>query len=111
MFLERRSHGVGFYDFAKDEESRQEQMKALSDLRDKVPVDLTFNRRKEAISESSTGSCHVTFTHSMPSFHSPILSQSCSDLLLFPTHSKTDENFHRTQIVSPSYHFYNVADA
>ena len=35
-FTEKRTHGAGFYDFAKDEESRQEQLKALDELRNQV---------------------------------------------------------------------------
>ena len=35
-FVEKRTHGVGFYDFARDEESRQEQLKALDELRNQV---------------------------------------------------------------------------
>lgn len=33
---EIRTHGVGFYQFAKDEESRKEQLDTLNDIRDKV---------------------------------------------------------------------------
>lgn len=33
---EIRTHGVGFYQFAKDEESRKEQLDTLKDIRDKV---------------------------------------------------------------------------
>ena len=36
LLAEIRTHGVGFYQFAKDEESRQEQLGALKDMRDKV---------------------------------------------------------------------------
>jgi hypothetical protein len=36
IFTEVRTHGVGFYQFAKDEESRKEQLDALKDLREKV---------------------------------------------------------------------------
>ena len=41
-FLEKRTHGVGFYDFAKDEESRQEQLKALDELRNQVKLTCTL---------------------------------------------------------------------
>lgn len=33
---EVRTHGVGFYQFAKDEESRKEQLDSLKDIREKV---------------------------------------------------------------------------
>ena len=36
LLAEIRTHGVGFYQFAKDEESRKEQLEALKDMRDKV---------------------------------------------------------------------------
>lgn len=36
VFAEVRDHGVGFFGFAKDEETRQEQLDALKELRDQV---------------------------------------------------------------------------
>ena len=42
FFAEKRTHGVGFYDFARDEESRQEQLKALDELRNQVKLTRTL---------------------------------------------------------------------
>ena len=36
VFAEIRSHGVGFYQFAKDEDTRVDQMDALHKIRDQV---------------------------------------------------------------------------
>ena len=36
LFAEIRTHGVGYYQFAKDEETRKEQMEDLSKLREEV---------------------------------------------------------------------------
>lgn len=36
LYLEIRSHGVAYYQFATDEEKRQEQLAALNKLRDQV---------------------------------------------------------------------------
>lgn len=38
MYLEIRSHGVAYYQFATDEEKRQEQLAALNKLRDQVSI-------------------------------------------------------------------------
>ncbi len=47
---EKRKHGVGFYDFAKDEESRQEQLKAFSQLRNQVRSSWRFSFSTHQIS-------------------------------------------------------------
>ena len=36
LFIEVRSHGVGYYSFSMEEEKRQEQIKMLNKLRDDV---------------------------------------------------------------------------
>lgn len=36
VLAEVRDHGVGFFGFAKDEETRQQQLDALKELRDQV---------------------------------------------------------------------------
>ena len=38
LHLEIRSHGVAYYQFATDEEKRQEQLAALNKLRDQVSI-------------------------------------------------------------------------
>ena len=40
--LEIRSHGVAYYQFATDEEKRQEQLTALNKLRDQVYNSITI---------------------------------------------------------------------
>ncbi|XP_022291209.2 coiled-coil domain-containing protein 174-like isoform X2 [Crassostrea virginica] len=48
QYDEIRTHGVGFYQFAKDEESRKEQLEALKDMRDKTKDERS---RREKIKE------------------------------------------------------------
>ncbi|XP_062603949.1 coiled-coil domain-containing protein 174-like [Saccostrea cucullata] len=48
QYDEIRSHGVGFYQFAKDEESRKEQLDTLKDMREKTKDE---RDRKEKVKE------------------------------------------------------------
>ncbi|XP_061193538.1 coiled-coil domain-containing protein 174-like [Saccostrea echinata] len=48
QYDEIRSHGVGFYQFAKDEESRKEQLDTLNDMREKTKDE---RDRKEKVKE------------------------------------------------------------
>lgn len=48
QYDEIRTHGVGFYQFAKDEESRKEQLDTLKDIRDKTKDE---RNRREKIKE------------------------------------------------------------
>lgn len=43
LFIEVRSHGVGYYSFSMEEEKRQEQIKMLNKLRDDVSNALSYS--------------------------------------------------------------------
>ena len=46
LFIEVRSHGVGYYSFSMEEEKRQEQLKMLNKLRDDVSFALSYSHYK-----------------------------------------------------------------
>jgi len=47
--LEIRDHGVGFFQFSKDEETRQQQLEALKKLRQQVILTVNFTEELNTV--------------------------------------------------------------